>query len=301
MKRIFFPVKRIFSLKLKSKKGASVMFALIGFMFAAMISLVVVNAAYSAASRVKKLKYDEQAFLLAQSMSGIMTDALSGNGNNILLADGSTIKAPSGDPLKYDGLTVSYQYIELRDSADGNIYNFYNDNENGISFKKSTTTGEYKKTFSTVKGRTSLSDAASSVQMMVFAMCKKIDQGLVNSEETVKETLTAHYPNPTSSEVYDVETVFTMDKSYSINIVTTATVTTSAGRKASKYIVRMDANAVVRTDKLVCVGTKNAADETIITAFEDKLADSTGEELVKVSSYSVTWPPEQINTVYVAP
>lgn len=303
MKQILFPVKRIFSQKLKSKKGASVMFALIGFMFAAMISLVVVNAAYSAASRVKKLKYDEQAFLLAQSMSGIIADALSGSGDELLLADGSTLKAPSGDVIKCDSLTISFQYIEQRNSADGVMYKFYNDNENGVSFKKSTTTGEDKKTFTTIKGRSFSNDidAAPSIQKMIFAMCKRIDQGLVNAEGILKatETLSTHYENPSTSEKYDVETVFTMDSSFSINTVTTASVTLQGKTEPiSTYVVRMDANAAVRTDKLVCAGKKDASGENITTVFTKKSTDSPGEELVKISNYSVTWPPEQIRNVY---
>ncbi len=302
MKRILFPVKRIYSRKLRSQKGASVIFAIVGFMFAAMISMVVINAAYSAATRVKKLKYDEQAFLLAQSMSGIIADALSGSGNPQLNPDGTQKSSPGDTELKYDGLTISYQYVEQRDQADGNIYKFYNDALNDTSFKKSILTGISKKTFCNVEGKDSLSDAAASVQNMIYTMTKRVDQGIfLNSEETVRETISTDFPNPGTDEKYEVQTVFTMDNSYSINAVTTATVTTESGNLLSKYIVRLDANAVVRTDKFICVGKKDDSSGTITAFFEDKQADATGEELMKISCYSVTWPPEQIKNVYVAP
>lgn len=298
LKTGLFPKKRILTNKLRSQKGASMVFALVGFMFAAMISFVVINAAYSAASRVKKLKVDEQSFLLAQSMSGIIIDALSGSDNNVTLPDGTPIKAPEGGDLKYDGMTVGYQYIEQKNPTDGSIYRFYNDNENGPLFIKNTDTGESGKTFNTVKGKDSISSGATAVRNMVNDMAKRIDRGL---SDHATETLTTTYTNPTTGEVYNVETVFKMDSTYSINAVTTASVNTPAGANASRYIVRMDASAAVRTDKLICVGIRDAADSTINVSFDDKLADVTGEELVKVSCYSVTWPADQISTIYVAP
>lgn len=298
MRTGLFPKKRILTNKLRSQKGASVVFALVGFMFAAMISFVVVNAAFSAASRVKKLKYDEQSFLLAQSMSGIIIDALSGPGSNATFPDGTTIRTPDGTDLKYDGLAVGYQFIEQKNAADGSIYRFYNDSENAVAFTVHTDTGEHKKTFNTVKGKGSLSAASTAVQNMVAAMAKRIDQGL---DDEVTETLTTTYTNPDTHEVYNVETAFTMYSNYSINAVTTANVNTPGGTNASRYIVRMDAGADVRTDKLICVGTRGAVDGTINATFADKTADAAGEELVKISCYSVSWPPDQISTVYVAP
>ena len=298
MRKGLFPKKRILTGRIRSRKGASVVFALVGFMFAAMISFVVINAAYSAASRVKKLKYDEQSFLLAQSMSGLIIEALSGEGGTVTLPNGSSVTAPGGEALKYDGMTLGYQYIEQKNSTDGSIYRYYNDSENGTVFTKNTDTGEHKKTFTTVKGKSGISSGASAIQNMVLAMAKRVDQGL---SDTVTETLTTTYTNPSTGEVYEVETIFTMDSSYSISAVTTAKVNTGAGAMASKYIVRMDASAAVRTDKLVCVGKRDAADTTITATFNDYTADAAGEELVKISCYSVTWPPEQLRNVYIAP
>lgn len=61
----------------------------------------------------------------------------------------------------------------------------------------------------------------------------------------------------------------------------------------------MDAGASARTDKFICVGIKDPVDDNIIgAAFTDKTADAAGEELVKISCYSVTWPPEQMRNVY---
>ncbi len=300
MRKCLFRENRIQSKRLRSRKGASVVFALVGFMFAAMVSFVVINAAYSAASRVKKLKYDEQSFLLAQSMSGIIAEALSGSGGNVTLPNGTQVKSPDGDDLKYDALTLNYQYIEQKNPAtpdDGTLYKYYNGSENGTSFLISTSiTDPKKKTFyEVVKGKTSLSAAGTAVQALVREMARKIDQG----EDAVTEKLTTQFTNP-SNEQYDVVTVFQMDSSYSINAVTTAIVRVG-GVDKSKYIVRMDAGAAVRTDKLVCVGTKNVSAGTITAQFGESIANDPGEELVKVSCYSVTWPPEQIRNVYVAP
>ena len=298
MRTGLFPKKRILKNKLRSQRGASLVFALVGFMFAAMISFVVINAAYSAASRVKKLKYDEQSFLLAQSMSGIIIDALSGPGTDAKFPDGTSIRTPDGTDLKYDGMAVGYQYIEQKNAVDGSVNRYYNDSENGSAFILNTDTGESKKTFNIVKGKGSLSSAATSVQDMVAAMAKRVDQGL---DDEVTETLTTNYTNPDTGEVYSVETTFKMDKNYSINAVTTAIVNTPAGADASRYIVRMDAGADVRTDKLICVGKRGATEGTIEATFSDKIADATGEELVKICCYSVSWPPDKISTVYVAP
>lgn len=303
MRKVLFHKKRIMPKKLRSQRGASVIFALVSFMFAAMISFVVVNAAYSAAARVRNLKYDEQSFLLAQSMTGIITEALAGSGAVAQLPDGSQLNSPSGT-LKYDALTVSYQYIEQKETSltGTTSVRFYNASENGSSFVKSTTKGASKKTFTYFKGKAlTAGTAAASVQTMIFDMAKRIDQGLADADGNVKamETLRITYKNPDSEDEYMVTTEFTMDKSYSINAVTTAVVTPKSGAGNSTYIVRMDAGAAVRTDKLICTGTKDSTGNTISATFSDKIADTAGEELVKVSCYSVTWPPEQVRSVYV--
>ena len=306
LKKDLFPKNKIQFKRLRSKKGASVVFALVGFMFAAMISFVVINAAYSAASRVKKLKYDEQSFLLAQSMTGIITNALAGDGSAAALPDETKLKTPEGQELKYDALTLVYQYIEQKETVHSGgtdtiiINSFYNSDENGKVFVKNNDVGTGKNTFyDVVKGKASLTNAETAVQNMIRDMARAIDRGA----ETVSETLTTtDYTNPQTGEKYNVKTIFTMDKSYSINAVTTATVISpSGGKDLSKYIVRMDASAAVRTDKLICVGIR-ASDSGSITVndFKDYSADG-NEELVKISCYSVTWPVDQMRSVYIAP
>lgn len=306
LKKDLFPKNKIRFKRLRSKKGASVVFALVGFMFAAMISFVVINAAYSAASRVKKLKYDEQSFLLAQSMTGIITNALAGDGSAATLPDETKLKTPEGQNLKYDALTLVYQYIEQKETVHSGgtdtiiINSFYNSDENGKVFVKNNDDGTGKNTFyDVVKGKASLTNAETAVQNMIRDMARAIDRGA----ETVSETLTtSDYTNPQTGEKYNVKTIFTMDKSYSINAVTTATVISpSGGKDLSKYIVRMDASAAVRTDKLICAGIR-ATDSGSITVndFKDYSADG-NEELVKISCYSVTWPVDQMRSVYIAP
>ena len=276
-----FRKKRIKFKRLRSQKGASVVFAIVGFMFAAMISIVVINAAYSAANRLKKLKYDEQSILLAQSMSGIITEALSGDGSSVKLPDDSEVKL-AGKELKNDGLTVSYQYIESKDST-GAIAKFYNDAENGGSFAKNAT---LKTFYTTVKGKDpdTLTNSVKTVQTLILHMARMIDQGGTSASETIETT-----KDLSGGETCIVTTVFTMDKSYLLTAVTTATV--SKGAISSSYAVRIDASAAVRTDKLVCAGTKSG-DTITISDFKDKYASGT-EELVKVSCFSVTWPPDQ--------
>ena len=301
MRKGLFIKNRIKSERLRSQKGASIVFALVGFMFAAMIAFVVVNAAYSAATRTKKMKVDEQSFLLAQSMSGIIAEALTGDGSVAKLPNNTDISSPDGT-LKYDALTVGYQFIEQKNTAaDGavSINMFYNNTENGTTFTKSDETGDAKKTFCIVKSKASLSDAGTSVKNMINAMAQKIDRG----SESATETLTTTFTNATPGEFYKVETVFTMDKSYSINAVTTAWVKrgSDSGEILSRYIVRTDASAAVRTDKLVCVGKRSADGNSIQAAFTDYAADAEGEELVKISCYSVTWPVDQMRSVYIAP
>ncbi len=297
--------------RLRSQKGASVIFALVGFMFAAMISFVVINAAYSASTRVKKLKYDEQSFLLAQSMSGIITDALAGSGAEVVLPNGDKIDSPEEpaspeEPkktLKYDGLSVTYQYIEEK-KADGTIDMFYNKTASPTVFDLSTGSGDTKETFyEEVIGKSGLTDAGKAVRNMIRDMAKKVDR----SKAEVTETLVTADKTLASGETLRVETQFTMSKSYSINAITTATVT--KGSNSSTYVVRMDASAAARTDKFVCVGTRNNAgnkitvnfDEDTIGEPEDDAEDEPQKELVKVSCYSVTWPADQMRSVYLAP
>ncbi len=264
-------------------------------MFAAMISFVVINAAYSAATRTKKLKYDEQAFLLAQSMSGIITEALTGSSAVITLPDGSTVQAPGapGVDLKYDALTIGYEYIDQKSPDDGSVVMYYNSKTAKNSFVINAGTGESKSTFYKVEGKASLGSAATAVQNMIVAMAKKIDQG----NASAAERLTTSYNNDALGEVYSVETEFTMDKSYSIEAITTATVT-KGGAEKSKYIVRMNASAAARTDKIVCVGTRPDASTISISDFSKHAVTAEGEELVKVSCYSVTWPMDQMRSVY---
>lgn len=234
MRTGLFPKKRISLKKLHSRKGASVVFALVGFMFAAMIAFVVITAAYSAAARVKKLKYDEQSFLLAQSMSGVIIEALTGTGQKVILPDGTVVTAPGGGEYKSDGLALSYQYIEQKNATDGKIIRYYNTSDGNSLFTRSDETGSDKKTFTTLNGTdpASLTDpkAAVAVQKMVLAMAKKIDQGTATS---VTDTLTTTFDKAPTGEVYNVTTTFTMDSSYSITARTIAEVITAGGSTGS--------------------------------------------------------------------
>ncbi len=306
LKKLLFQKNLIWFKRLRSSKGASVVFALVGFMFAAMIAFVVINAAYSAATRVKRLKYDEQSFLLAESMSGIITEALTGNGNLVELPDHSQVRRPdkaAGDPdeyLKYDALTLNYQYIEQKNPSDGSITMYFNATENGGAFIESVASGDTKPTFYDVvkaKDTADVRDVSKAVRNMIRDLARKIDRG----ETEVQETLTTNFTNPDTNEYFSVETKFTMNSSYSISAVTEAKVLKIAGGDVlSKYIVRMDAAAAVRTDKLICAGIKSESGGVSaiqINDFTDNVADGS-EELVKVSCYSVTWPADQMRSVY---
>lgn len=299
MRTDLFRKKRILSKKLSSQKGASAVFAIVGFMFAAMISLVVINAAYSAAAKSRRIKYDEQSFLLAQSMAGVITDALTGTGEDAKLPNGAAITSPETGQIKYDGLALGYQYVEQKNN-DEKVFRFYNAPAAATSFTKAT-----DGTFNIVKGKTFTAGTARyAVQQMIFKMAQEIDKmGPIDPDDpsttSVTETLTTSFSNTDAGEDYEVETKFTMDRNYSIKAITTAKVKTGA-TVVSTYIVRMDAGADVRTDKLVCVGTLNATGNTITAIFGRNTVDVTHpeEKLVKISCRSVTWPPAQRRTVY---
>ncbi len=262
-------------------------------MFAAMISFVVINAAFSAATRAKRLKYNEQAFLLAQSMSGIITEALSGDEHNVMLPDNTTVvKSPSGD-LKYNSPTVGYLYIDS--PVDGDVLKLYNSLDHNTAF----TTGTGIKPYFVLKGNQydsgkEISTAATEVQNLIFEMAKKVDP---STEEPVEEVISTQKNDLPTGETLKVETTLRMSNSYLLQAFTEATVTTASGEFT--YNVRMDANPVIRTDNLVCSGLRSTDGKTIEVNFSEKDVDpDTDAELVKVSCYSITWPAEQMNCVY---
>ncbi len=297
MRTDLFPKKRILSKRLRSQKGASVVFAIVGFMFAAMISLVVVNAAYSAASRLRRQKYDEQAFLLAQSMSTVITEELTGT-------SGTSGETPGGATLSNDGITISYQYIEQKNSKNGVVETetLYNSSWDGQEFSKTNV----KKKFTVIESSNSLKPvtvSANSLQDMIRAMANVIAN---TGSGTVTETLSASH-----GEEYEVNAVFEMDSSYSINVTITANV--SMGTQTVEYVLGMDIPSVVRKDIKICSATVDGASVNVNFGTEgeteaetpsggeggegtgESTSESTETKLIKVTYYTITWPFDQIN------
>ena len=294
-----FPKKRILSKRLRSQKGASVVFAIVGFMFAAMISLVVVNAAYSAAARLRRQKYDEQAFLLAQSMSSVITEELTGT-------SGTSGEASGGATLSNDGITISYQYIEHKNSASGVVEKLYNSSWDKNLFNKSTSTRK----FTVIESSTSLVkvEDVTSMQSMILAMANVIANS--GTGTPVTETLTTSAsPN---GDNYVVSATFTMDSSYSLTVDIDATIT--AGSQTVNYHLGMDIPSVVRkdiklwpatvTDDSITVNfgsTEETGSETPSGGGEsggvvgEETSESSETKLIKVTYYTITWPFDQIN------
>ncbi|MCR4891961.1 MAG: hypothetical protein K5989_07280 [Lachnospiraceae bacterium] len=62
--------------KIKSSKGASLIFALVGFVMAAMVSTVIVSAAAGNANRAGSMREGEQAYLSVTSAASVVTAAM---------------------------------------------------------------------------------------------------------------------------------------------------------------------------------------------------------------------------------
>ena len=267
--------------KVKSRKGASVVFAIVGFMFAAMISLVVVSAAYSNAVKTKKQRYEEQSFLAAQSMAGIVSEALSGD----TLEDGAIDVA--------SGLTMSYQYIDYTDPTSGDTVRYYREATEGLNYQETGGIGTFKKgddkSFHNVKGAlVSDGSAAKSMRELIKLMARDVDYGRTVTPATIE----------TSEEVNGVLCKAKVEVSMDENYTLTFRITGNAGGKA-EYVVAIIARGSVSADRpQLSRGTITDTLDTISIpeigkANVDVLA---GEESFKVVTYTVKWPSNQIKS-----
>ncbi len=265
--------------KVKSRKGASVVFAIVGFMFAAMISLVVVSAAYSNAVKTKKQRYEEQSFLAAQSMAGIVSEALSGD----------TLEAGAIDVAS--GLTMSYQYIDYTDPETGDTTRYYREGTEGLNYQETGGMGTFvtgdDKSFHNVKGATAGS-SAESLRKLIKLMARDVDYGRTVTATDIETSKEIDGVNCTA------KATVSMDKNYNL----TVKITGNAGGKA-EYAVSIIARASVSADRpqlssgTITEDLSSITIPVIGTANVDVLA---GDQSFKVVTYTVKWPANQIES-----
>ncbi len=91
--------------KLNSQTGASISFALVAFIVATMVSLVIVAAALTNAIKIRNERANEQAYLIAQSVANALSDQIV-----------STVyESGAGE----DGKDTTNRYVEIRKIDDG--------------------------------------------------------------------------------------------------------------------------------------------------------------------------------------
>ena len=70
--------------KLNSKNGASISFALFAFIFATIVSLVIVAAALTNVIKVRQERENEQAYLVAQSLANLISEQIVSSDNEVV-------------------------------------------------------------------------------------------------------------------------------------------------------------------------------------------------------------------------
>ncbi len=284
-KSFFHNLKRSVS----NNRGASAVFAIVGFMFAAMIALVVVSAAYSNAIRVKKLRYEEQSFLMAQSIAGLLTDAIAGVPDSFqTLRD----EYPNGVDVG-DGLVLNYTFVEFRD-ADA----FYSPVVIGTynQIPKTVAVDTVKDDFFTITGKDlSASAVKTAYRNVIRNMAAEISyKGItVAPLERTLET------KPVIDGVtYTITTKLTMNANYSLKALTEVKVSTTT------YILNMSADALTVTETVVGTGTVTKDVSTGIATGVKVTSDvpptevSDTQTTVKIKDRYITWPADSISTVY---
>ncbi len=274
---------------ISNNRGASAVFAIVGFMFAAMIALVVVTAAYSNAIRVKKLKYEEQSFLMAQSVAGLLTEALAGDTNPFKT---NRDKYPEGVNVA-DGLVLNYSCVELKDAE-----KFYNPAITGTYTqipKTATLTNDQKDSFFTITGKTLPADAKTAYRNVIRNMAAELSYKGITAAP-IERTLET---KPViDGATYTITTKLTMNANYSLKAITEVKVSTTT------YILNMSADALAVTETVVGTGTitKNPAsgiaEGVVITSATPPAEVSDTETTVKIKDRYITWPADSISTVY---
>lgn len=263
--------------KLKKHTGASAVFAIVGFMFAAMVSLVVVSAAYSNALRLKSMKREEQMSLVAQGVNGVVTDALAGMDD-----PSSNLKIPKnedGEIIK-QGYTLNYQFVDVTEGA---TTTRYYTTQSGGSFGN-----DYMLAASSIGDGTNLfveygKEDASVVQMrkLITKMAKEVlKSGSKNPATPV--TLTAS--DELGGDTYTITADISMNRNFELEIITTVEVAGSD----SNYVVRLNADPVYVSQKETVKGIVDINGATI---------SATGEQNFKVNDCYITWPAKQITSV----
>ncbi|MBE5842580.1 MAG: hypothetical protein E7302_00215 [Butyrivibrio sp.] len=262
--------------KLNEHTGASVVFAIVGFMFAAMVSLVVVSAAYSNALRLKSVKREEQMNLVAQGVCGVVTDALAGTDTV-----SSNLKIPENDEgsIIKQGYTLNYQFVDV---TEGSTTTRYYTTQSGGVFGN-----DYMLKADSIGDDTSLfveygKEDASVVQMrkLISIMAKEILKS-GNKNPATPVTLTAS--DELDGETYSITADISMNKNFELEIITTVAV-----GENNKYVVRLNADPVYVSQKETVKGIVDTNGASIT---------STGDQNFKVNDCYITWPASQITSV----
>ncbi len=257
----------------RSTKGASVVFAIVGFMFAAMISMVVVNAAYSSASRLKTMKQNEQTYLLAKAVTDSFTEALAAD-------DGSTVTmvAPSGIDLE-NCFVIMNRTIE-----EGTAYTLYEQQAGNGVFTATIpddATDMYK-----VSGTT-----AEAFRTIILKMMHDLDKNDTLPE--VSESITSEKTIELGGYSYELgeNSKITMDNNREITLL----VEVKSGDIT--YCTRLQAKPISVSKNDIALATVTLDSEGKIT--EATLSD-TGTNYINVKSSYITWPSDSISSVFYA-
>ena len=276
----------------RSTKGASVVFAIVGFMFAAMISLVVVNAAYSNAAKVKKQRYDEQASIISQSMASIIVNALAGDKVEPTIA-GVTARTTDGSK----GLIVSHHFIETMDSVAGtNVTLYQTSKTSGVYAPKTTlVAGDF---FYNIDEKTGVATSSADMRKLFIAMAKAVKA----SDAEVSQDISVSHTTA-DGVVCECTASITMDKNF--NIEADIKGKAEKGSLKGAYRLNLSAPATSGTISDVNLGqiTENATTgqiESISYPAAGTADPDNGKKMVKRSTFYVKWPQDQISSTYVS-
>ncbi len=276
---------------LRSTKGASVVFAIVGFMFAAMISIVVVSLAYSNALKNRKQQFEQQSFILAQNMAAIITDALAGND------DTSSPFASDDDSTSTSGLTVGIQRIdESVKNATGGYDKIVLYNPAGVTDSGSVTfeTDKTNLKYSIIDEKSGVLANGTNLRTVIKGMATKVLRGETPSSQVLSTSLN---DGTTTSEV---EATLNMDSAYTLTAKIVAE--TKKGSVTGLYCLELTAYATVGSTPGQCSGTIEdlGSGKYKATVQLDTISSDITKKTMKVITDNVKWQTNQIKIEYIS-